>query len=175
MNEDGYTRGSPRSVEKEIKGQLRRCWNLNDVLRDLWLDTREEFTQTEMEEMTGWGQSSISRFEQDAPNASGNREDMRATIIQGLCQVRNETPLELFGAHPYYFDAYSGPETKVKDDLFRRFSEALKESEAHGLVSIVEESKSLGVFEQAIVAIATLVQAARLAAEHPRTRKKKSA
>ncbi len=157
-----YVPWKPRRVEFEMTTGKRAGNSLEDVLRDLVVKARDDLgmNQKDFAKNLGISQSALSRFESDAPNQSGNSEQLKSSALTRICVLLDENPVNFLIEHPLYDGATRARMTFPKDHLYRRYNAQLKNAEALGLLPNLKRAKDLGVFEQAVAAVANVVEAA---------------
>ncbi len=98
--------------------------------------------------------------ERCARTSRGNSEQLKSSALTRICVLLDENPVNFLIEHPLYDGATRARMTFPKDHLYRRYNAQLKNAEALGLLPNLKRAKDLGVFEQAVAAVANVVEAA---------------
>lgn len=148
-----YRRREPRELTSPGD---RSGKDLNDVFRDILLDAMDEqgWERIDVQKKLEWSQASASRkLSGKAPAGSG----FTLTDLGHLCNALDEDPVKLFARFPgYTADARAG-RTYPKDHLYSRYNALLRNAEAHGLLSDLQEARDLGVFNRCLEAVRNVV------------------
>ena len=160
-----YVRGEPRKITHQVHGAMPSGYDQNDVLRDIIWELKEDldWTQSELGHRIGCSQSEANRFlhGKRISEKSSKPQEMKLSWLSRLCISIDENPLQVFGRHPLY-EGVARAHMGSKDHPFTRHTVLLRNAEARGILSLLDEAGSSGVLDQAAQAIEAVVAAARV-------------